>query len=193
MIQFTKFLLKFCGLLPIYTNRKLFLHRFYETIKQMVFVCCPVYTTFTLLAFGFTTLDDLSQSTIAMYQGIGFMMGDLMHLAIFAQSYELHDVFQAIDTLAKKRMFNFSQNFKKLLEFFFFFELTKIGMAINRDFGKFYIEADTVTTKWTKITFKFWAATMITMSSRPYAAAFRDYLFGTYSYSSWKLLYENSL
>lgn len=110
IIPFTKFLLKIGGILPIFPEKKSFRNRLFEILKLILFIVAPVYTTFSLLIFGVLNLDDLTRATISMYQGIGFVMGISMHLAIWFDSAKVQALLKRIEELVKKSIFSKKNN-----------------------------------------------------------------------------------
>lgn len=103
IIPFTQFLLKIGGFLPSFSEKKSFHNRLLEIFKIILFIFPSSYTTCSLLIFGFLNLDDLTQATISMYQGIGFIMGISLHLAIWFESVDVQTILERIEDLANKR------------------------------------------------------------------------------------------
>lgn len=95
IIKFIKSVMKVGGILPVFLNKNQpsFIGHVLEGIKMFIVIFIPTYTTIKLFAFGFVYIDDINQSTISFYQGIGFAMGVLLHLSLWSQSKAIQNLF----------------------------------------------------------------------------------------------------
>lgn len=102
IIPYIQVLMKISGLLPVFPNGNSFVHHLFEILKVVSFTFPTIYTTLSLLAFGIHNLENLAKSTTALYQGIGFCMGVLLHLVFWFESENLRKILEEIENLVNK-------------------------------------------------------------------------------------------
>lgn len=128
IIQFIKCILKIGGILPVFSNgNQYWIARLLEVIKMFIVIFSSTYTTITLFVFGIVYMNDINQSTISFYQGIGFGMGVIVHLSMWSQTKAIQILFDNIEN-----MVNMSKSNQMYL-FFFCFERLFIAFIASKE------------------------------------------------------------
>lgn len=102
LAQFTQFLMKVNGLNPIFPNPGTTGHRIFEILKLFVFLAPACYETFSTIVFAVVYLTNVKKSTMAMYLTIGYSMGISMHIALWINSFAIHQIFKKIKNLVNQ-------------------------------------------------------------------------------------------
>lgn len=107
IIKYIKSVLKIGGILPFFPDEnQSLIARFLEIIKMFIVIFSSTYTTITLFFFGFVHIDDINQSTISFYQGIGFGMGVIVHLSMWSQTKAIQNLFDNIENIVNSSKSN---------------------------------------------------------------------------------------